>query len=98
MAFPKHRFPFSLRPFFALQKRVVYSEAWPQERKSFMVGVYKACGASAFLINAVEPPYDSSSNRQACYVVDLEPIGNPLHSGDSPSKPQNEAELRHLIK
>ena len=81
-----------------LQKRVAYSEAWPKQRKSFMVGVYKACGASPYLIHAKEPPYNSSSNDEPCYVVDLEPVGVPLHSGHSPSKPKNQAELRHLIK
>jgi hypothetical protein len=81
-----------------LQKRVAYSAAWPKQRKSFMVGVYKACGASPYLIHAKEPPYDSSSNDKPCYVVDLEPVGVPLHSGHSPSKPKNQAELRDLIK
>lgn len=81
-----------------LQKRVVYSAAWPEQRKTFMVGVYEACDASPFLIHAKEPPYNSSSKKEACYVVDLEPLGVPLHSGHSPSKPKNQAQLRQLIK
>ena len=81
-----------------LQKRVAYSVAWPEQRKSFMVDVYKACDASPYLIHAKGSPYSSSSNDEPCYVVDLEPIGVPLHSGHSPSKPKNQAELRRLIK
>jgi len=40
--------------------------------------VYKACGASPYLIHAKEPPYNSSSNDEPCYVVDLEPVGVPI--------------------
>ena len=81
-----------------LQKRVAYSAAWPKQRKSFMMGVHKACHASCFLIHAKEPPYNSSVNEKLCYVVDLEPIGIPLHSGHSPGKPKIQSKLKHLIK
>ena len=64
-----------------------------KKRKSFMLGVYKACGASPYLIHAKEPPYSSSSNDKPCYMVNVEPVGVPLHSKHSPSKPRNQAEL-----
>ena len=80
-----------------VQKRVAYSATWPKQRTSFMMGVYKACDASPYLIHAKEPPYSSSLKGRPCYVVDLEPIGVPLRD-HSPSKPSNQAQLKHLIK
>jgi hypothetical protein len=83
-----------------MQKRIEYSDnAWPKRRKSFMVRVYKACSASPHLIHAKEPPCDSSSSEGAThYVVDLEPVGEPLVSEYGDKKPRNQAELKCLTK
>ncbi|KAA6429875.1 MAG: hypothetical protein FRX49_00307 [Trebouxia sp. A1-2] len=79
-----------------LQKRVLISPQWPEERTQLMKDVYAASCASPFLIHAVDPPCVSHSGKQ--YVVDLEPVGQPVFSKYGDRKPKLQVELKISIR
>lgn len=79
-----------------VQKRVLVSQQWPEERTQLMKDVYAASCASPFLIHAVDPPCVSHSGKQ--YVVDLEPVGPPGFSKYGNCKPQLQFELQASIR
>ncbi|KAL0021270.1 hypothetical protein WJX79_003700 [Trebouxia sp. C0005] len=79
-----------------VQKRVLISQQWPEERTQLMKDVYAASCASPFLIHAVDPPCVSHSGKQ--YVVDLEPVGQPVLSKYGDRKPKLQVELKPSIR
>ena len=79
-----------------VQKRVLISQQWPLERTQLMKDVYAASCATPFLIHAVDPPCVSHSGKQ--YVVDLEPVGQPVLSKYGDRKPKLQFELKTSIR
>ncbi|KAL0019559.1 hypothetical protein WJX79_002105 [Trebouxia sp. C0005] len=77
-------------------QRVLISPQWPEERTQLMKDVYAASCASPFLIHAVDPPCVSHSGKQ--YVVDLEPVGQPVFSKYGDRKPKLQVELKISIR
>ncbi|KAL3148643.1 hypothetical protein ABBQ38_014065 [Trebouxia sp. C0009 RCD-2024] len=61
-----------------------------------MKDVYAASCASPFLIHAVDPPCVSHSGKQ--YVVDLEPVGQPVLSKYGDRKPKLQSKLKTSIR
>lgn len=71
------------------------------QRKVFMTKFYTACEDSAYLIHTMTMPKNSSSPERegvTYYVVDLEPLGEPVLSKYSDKRPKAQAELKSLIK
>lgn len=81
-----------------VQKRITFSdEAWPRSRCQVMKDIYAASKDCPFLIHAQQPPHASQNGRE--YVVDLEPVGQPVlskHFGDQ--RPRRLHELKNSIR
>ncbi|DBA89100.1 TPA: hypothetical protein ACH3X1_016273 [Trebouxia sp. C0004] len=80
-----------------VQKRITFSnESWPVSRCQLMKTVYAASKTCPFLIHAQQPPHASKNRKQ--YVVDLEPVGQPVHSKYSDHKPCHVHQLKDSIR
>lgn len=79
------------------QKRITYSDdAWPHSRCQLMKRLYAANRDCPYLICAQQPPHASHSGKQ--YVVDLEPVGQPVLSKYSDQRPQCSRDLKNSIR
>lgn len=80
-----------------VQKRITFSsEAWPPSRCQLMENIYAASKDCPFLIHAQQPPHASQNGKE--YIVDLEPVGQPVLSKHFDQKPQSSGELRKSIR
>ncbi len=80
-----------------VQKRITFSsETWPHSRRKLMEDVYAASKHCPFLIHAQEPPRTSQNGQE--YVVDLEPVGQPVRSKYFDHRPQSSQELKNSIR
>lgn len=79
------------------QKRITFSsETWPHSRCQLMATVYAASRSCPFLIHAQESPHKSQNGKE--YIVDLEPVGQPVLSKHSDQRPQSSRELKKIIR
>ena len=80
-----------------VQKRITFSnEAWPHSRCQLMEHIYAASKDCPFLIHAQQPP-DASRNGKE-YIVDLEPVGQPVLSRHFDQRPQSSGKLKKSIR
>ena len=80
-----------------VQKRITFSsEAWPHSRCQLMEDIYAASKDCPFLIRAQQPPHASQNGKE--YIVDLEPVGQPVLSKHSDQRPQSSGELKKIIR
>ena len=80
-----------------VQKRVTFSDkCWPHGRCQLMQKVYAASKDCPFLIHALQPPHASQNGKQ--YIVDLEPVGQPVLSKHSDQRPKCSYELKNSIR
>ena len=80
-----------------VQKRITFSHAtWPHSRCKLMEGIYAASKDCPFLIHAQEPPHASQNGKE--YVVDLEPVGQPVLSKYFDYRPRSSRELKNSIR
>ena len=80
-----------------VQKRITFSHAtWPHSRCKLMEGIYAASKDCPFLIHAQEPPHASQNGKE--YVVDLEPVGQPVLSKYFDHRPQSLQALKNSIR
>ena len=80
-----------------VQKRITFSsETWPQSRCKLMQDIYAASKDCPFLIHAQEPPHASPNGQE--YVVDLQPVGQPVLSKCSDHRPRSSRDLKHSIR
>ena len=71
-----------------VQKRITFSsEAWPYSRRQLREDIYAASKDCPFLIHAQQPPHASRNGKE--YVVDLEPVGQPVLSKHFDQRPQS---------
>ena len=80
-----------------VQKRISFSgETWPHSRCKLMEDIYTASKDCPFLIHAQEPPHASQNGKE--YVVDLEPVGQPVLSKYFDHRPRSARELKNSIR
>jgi len=80
-----------------VQKRITFSsETWPRSRCKLMEDVHAASKDCPFLIHAQEPPR-ASQHRQE-YLVDSEPVGQPVLSKYFDHRPRSCQELKNSIR
>ncbi|KAL3132969.1 hypothetical protein ABBQ38_006880 [Trebouxia sp. C0009 RCD-2024] len=80
-----------------VQKRITFSdEAWPPNRCQLMEKIYAASKDCPFLIHAKQPPHASQNGKE--YIVDLEPVGQPVLSKHFDQRPQSSGELKKSIR
>ena len=80
-----------------VQKRITFSnEAWPHSRCQLMEHIYAASKDCPFLIHAQQPPHASQNGKE--YIVDLEPVGQPVLSRHFDQRPQSSGELKKSIR
>ncbi len=80
-----------------VQKRITFSSlTWPRSRCKLMEGIHAASKDCPFLIHAQEPPRASQNGQE--YVVDLEPVGQPVRSNYFDHRPRSSQELQNSIR
>ena len=80
-----------------VQKRITFSnEAWPHCRCQLMENIYAASKDCTFLIHAQQPPHASQNGKE--YIVDLEPVGQPVLSKHFDQRPRSSGELKKSIR
>ena len=80
-----------------VEKRITFSsEAWPHSRCHLMENIYAASKDCPFLIHAQQPPHASQNGKE--YIVDLEPVGQPVLSKHSDQRPRCSRELKSIIR
>jgi len=80
-----------------VQKRITFAnETWPQSRCQLMENIYAASKDCPFLIHAQQPPHASQNGKE--YIVDLEPVGQPVLSKHFDQRPQSSRELKKSIR
>ena len=80
-----------------VQKRItIFNETWPHSRCKLMEDIYAASKNCPFLIHAQEPPHASQNRKE--YIVDLEPVGQPVLSKYFDHRPQSSRELKNSIR
>ena len=61
-----------------------------------MEHIYAASKGCPFLIRARQPPHASQNGKE--YIVDLEPVGQPVLSKHFDQRPQSSGELKKSIR
>ena len=61
-----------------------------------MKNIYAASNDCPFLIHAQQPPHTSQNGKE--YIVDLEPVGQPVLSKHFDQRPQRSGELKKCIR
>ena len=80
-----------------VQKRITFSnEAWPHGCCQLMENIYAASKDCPFLIHAQQPPHASQNGKE--YIVDLEPVGQPVLSKHFDQRAQSPGELKKSIR
>ena len=81
----------------SVQKRITFSnEAWPHCRCQLMEKIYAVTNDCPFLTHAQQPPHASQNGKE--YIVDLEPVGQPVLSKHLDQRPQSSGELKKSIR
>ena len=80
-----------------VQKRITFSnDSWPQTRCNLMEGIYAASKECPFLMHAQDPPHASQNGQE--YVVDLEPVGQPVYCKHFDHRPRSSRDLKNSIR
>ena len=61
-----------------------------------MEHIYAASKDCPFLVHAQQPPHASQNGKE--YIVDLEPVGQPVLSKHFDQRPQSSGELKKSIR